>query len=540
MTGQNRFDGNPSPPHAGLFGVLKGLWGKTGHVGGTPRSNSSPSLVSPTRQRGNSAVDHDGRQPVAPAVDSTEAASLPPSWDSDDYASGTDSVNLEGPQRLFGKNYIELEKPLGTGAWGNVGLVRRVGDRRLFALKVFRHKDGDEAYPDRYMQRCLVEFRIGKLFRHPNILRVYDLEYDDAQGVLAQVSEYIHGGDMYTAISTGALVNQSEIDCLFVQLVRGVAYMHSQGVAHRDLKPENLLWDPRRGLLKIIDFGSADIFRHPAYPTSSFPSTSPLHVGTELQPILQRDFSGNTIALSRGVCGSTPYIAPEEFTEQAYDPRASDVWALGIIYIAMNTRKFPWQCAVRNDPRFLRYVQMAYLPIIERIPWGARNILQRMLQVNPTKRATLGEVCADWWFNKVTCCVGADGRQSKQYAKLGPGERHAHGAFDVAMEILAKEQMALGPAMEEMSLSTDALANLDADLADRLHSAMHIPSQPTHTEQIVDRMDMDEAATLVSNTGRPVTSSKVAMTNPIDIPGGMGRERHQSDSSSTKRQTTDE
>ncbi|KXS14346.1 kinase-like protein [Gonapodya prolifera JEL478] len=542
MSAQLKHDGTPSSPQNGLIGVLKGLWGKAGHVatGQPPRSQSTPSL-GPSRLKIPGGLADSERQPAPVSMDATEIVSLPPSWDSSNNSTTerqpSVDIQLDTSQRLFGKNYIELEKSLGTGAWGNVGLVRRVGDRKLFALKVFRHKPGDEAYPDRYMQRCLIEFRIGKLFRHPNIVRVFDLEYDDPQGVLAQVSEYIQGGDMYTAISTGALVNQKEIDCLFVQLVRGVAYMHSQGVAHRDLKPENLLWDLRKGLLKIIDFGSADIFLHPPYPATTFPSTSPLNVGTELPRMLQREFSGNAISLSRGVCGSTPYIAPEEFTEQVYDPRASDVWALGIIYIAMNTRKFPWQCAVRNDPRFLRYVQMAYLPIMERLPWASRNIIQKILNVNPSKRATLTEVMADWWFSKVECCVGPDGKLSKHYAKLPLHERHQHGAFDVAMEILAREQMTLSPEGEDM-YSTDALANVDADLAARLHSAMlsQVASANGAPSQIGnDAMDIQSPAApggLVT-TSSITTSSKVAAVAPIDIPGGSTgvRERHKSDRS---------
>jgi serine/threonine protein kinase len=38
------------------------------------------------------------------------------------------------------------------------------------------------------------------------------------------------------------------------QLVSGIEYCHSQGIAHRDLKPENLLLDDT-DTLKISDFG---------------------------------------------------------------------------------------------------------------------------------------------------------------------------------------------------------------------------------------------------------------------------------------------
>ena len=41
------------------------------------------------------------------------------------------------------------------------------------------------------------------------------------------------------------------------QLLRGLAYIHSEGVIHRDIKPANLLVDPTCHVLKICDFGSA-------------------------------------------------------------------------------------------------------------------------------------------------------------------------------------------------------------------------------------------------------------------------------------------
>ena len=145
------------------------------------------------------------------------------------------------------------------------------------------------------------------------------------------VLELIPGGDLYTAISSNTLTNQREIDCLFAQIVKAVGYMHARGIAHRDLKPENMLWDPIAGVLKIIDFGSAEVFA-PPLPGTGAVAEDP-SAFDEIPDEDRAVINGRMVKLSRNVCGSAPYIAPEEFLGEGYDSRATDVWACAIIYL---------------------------------------------------------------------------------------------------------------------------------------------------------------------------------------------------------------
>lgn len=51
-----------------------------------------------------------------------------------------------------------------------------------------------------------------------------------------------------------------------------------------------------------------------------------------------------------------PYIAPEEFHQEEYDPRAVDVWACGIIFYVMYYAAMPWARADRKkDGRYARF-----------------------------------------------------------------------------------------------------------------------------------------------------------------------------------------
>lgn len=99
--------------------------------------------------------------------------------------------------------------------------------------------------------------------------------------------EYCPGGDLYAVIKKGDL-GPAEINSYFKQIIAGVAYLHSMGVAHRDIKPENLLLDGK-GHVKITDFGVSDVFRMCWEKTTH---------------------------LSKGLCGSEPYIAPEQFEQK--------------------------------------------------------------------------------------------------------------------------------------------------------------------------------------------------------------------------------
>lgn len=223
------------------------------------------------------------------------------------------------------EKYGKCHEVIGRGAFGVVRISHKKlengGGEKLFAVKEFRRRPGESER--RYNKRLTSEFCISSSLRHPNVIHTLDL-LKDSKGDYCEVMEFCAGGDMHSLVVAAVKLEPQEADCLFKQLMKGVNYLHEMGVAHRDLKPENLLLTTH-GALKITDFGNGECFRM-AWETDAH--------------------------MVSGLCGSAPYIAPEEYTEKEFDPRAVDVWACGVIYMAMRTGRHLWHVAKRDDDEF--------------------------------------------------------------------------------------------------------------------------------------------------------------------------------------------
>ena len=113
--------------------------------------------------------------------------------------------------------------------------------------KEFRKRRKNESEKE-YVKKLTAEFCISSTLHHVNIVETVDLVQDESQH-WCEVMEFCPGGDLYAAIKKGGM-STSEVECCFKQILTGVSYLHSQGVAHRDIKPENLFFDTK-GHLKV-------------------------------------------------------------------------------------------------------------------------------------------------------------------------------------------------------------------------------------------------------------------------------------------------
>jgi serine/threonine protein kinase len=168
------------------------------------------------------------------------------------------------PQQLpFGDDhglqsrYGKFGKVLGAGAGGSVRLMKRSSDGVTFAVKEFRARHSYETEKE-YAKKVTAEFCIGSTLHHGNIIETLDIVHE--KGKWYEVMEYAPY-DLFAIVMTGKM-SREEVTCCFLQIVSGVSYLHSMGLAHRDLKLDNVVVN-EHGIMKIIDFGSASMFKYP-------------------------------------------------------------------------------------------------------------------------------------------------------------------------------------------------------------------------------------------------------------------------------------
>lgn len=153
--------------------------------------------------------------------------------------------------------YGKFGKVLGSGAGGSVRLMKRTGDGTIFAVKQFRDRHAYESEKE-YNKKVTAEFCIGSTLHHGNIIETIDIAYE--KGKWYEVMEYAPY-DLFATVMTGKM-GREEVTCATMQILSGVLYLHSMGLAHRDLKLDNVVIN-EHGIMKLIDFGSAVVFRYP-------------------------------------------------------------------------------------------------------------------------------------------------------------------------------------------------------------------------------------------------------------------------------------
>ncbi|KAM3122273.1 hypothetical protein CJJ07_001593 [Candidozyma auris] len=257
----------------------------------------------------------------------------------------------------------KLGRTLGRGSTGRVRLAKNVDTGKLAAVKIVPKSNFKKLENPKYKSSDATKLPYGiereiiimKLISHPNIMGLHDVW--ENKNDLYLILEYIEGGELFDYLIKRGRLSEYEAINYFKQIIHGIGYLHQFNICHRDLKPENLLLDFNKNI-KIADFGMAA-----------------LQVNEKL---LETS------------CGSPHYASPEIVAGKNYHGAPSDIWSCGIILFALLTGHLPFDDA--DIRKLLMKVQNGKFIMPTSLSWEAKDLISRMLHVNPAERIQIRDI----------------------------------------------------------------------------------------------------------------------------------------------------
>lgn len=198
-----------------------------------------------------------------------------------------------------GRDYLgtyRLTRLIRAGQSTQVWEAENEADNKRYALKVLLPQFKGNSEEMGFLRH---EYEVAKDFRHPNVIRVYELNTKSELPFL--VLELANNKNMKIALREGNLTRVAQK--IIEQAAEGLFYVNEQGWIHRDVKPDNFLVS-EEGDVKVIDF-----------------------------TIAQRKSSGFNFGkfFSRGkIQGTRTYMSPEQIRGEGLDARA-DVYSYGCV-----------------------------------------------------------------------------------------------------------------------------------------------------------------------------------------------------------------
>ena len=124
---------------------------------------------------------------------------------------------------------------IGAGAFGSVYSAVNLDSGSLMAVKEIKFQELAGS-PSLY-QQIRDELRVMEMLRHPNIVEYYGIEVHRDKVYIFE--EYCQGGSLAALLELGRIEDEHIIQVYTMQMLEGLAYLHSKGIVHRDIKPDS-------------------------------------------------------------------------------------------------------------------------------------------------------------------------------------------------------------------------------------------------------------------------------------------------------------
>jgi hypothetical protein len=205
------------------------------------------------------------------------------------------------PGSLGQLDHYEILELVGKGG---MGIVLRARDTKLERIVAIKALATPMAASGSARQRFAREARATAAIRDDHVIAIHAVE--DHGTVPYLVMEFIDGCNLEALLRKGGALEVQEILRIGIQVARGLAAAHKQGLIHRDIKPANILLENGVQRVKLTDFG------------------------------LARAVDDASLTQSGLIAGTPLYMSPEQAAGEAIDARA-DLFSLGSVLYEMCT-----------------------------------------------------------------------------------------------------------------------------------------------------------------------------------------------------------
>ncbi len=254
----------------------------------------------------------------------------------------------------------QIDAEIGRGAMGLVYLAHDPKIDRQVAIKTISLFTQEIEEEEEFRERFFIEARAAGRLSHPGIVTIFDVGEDPATHEPYIVMEYVPGQPLNKILSgENRKLSLGPALQITQEVAEALNYAHAQGVVHRDIKPANILIT-LDGHPKIADFGVAKL-------------------------------NQGLMTIPGQILGSPAYMAPEQLSGEATDPR-SDLFSLGVILYSMLTGFRPFQGNSAATVSF-KVVNQDPLPVTSfdsDLPAALDRLVSRAIAKDPSQRFQTG------------------------------------------------------------------------------------------------------------------------------------------------------
>jgi serine/threonine protein kinase len=173
-------------------------------------------------------------------------------------------------------------------------------------------------------------------------------------------------GQLYRVLKKFRKFDERTAGQILRETISALQYLHSFNppIIHRDIKPENLLLN-EGGRVLLADYGWSNF---------------------NVEGDVRKTF-----------CGTPEYIAPEMLLKKGHDTRV-DIWSIGILMFELLAGYSPF--VAKSNQELYQNIRRLKIQWPKDMPPLAKNLISRILKLNPLDRPSFDEILNHQWFKQ--------------------------------------------------------------------------------------------------------------------------------------------